>query len=325
MAKRKRRPLCERLDSFFMRSHELLLRPIAPFRLDLTAWVLRRRRHNIVDQFENGIYRRVLNIDSRRIGISMRQAGSDDKPLLHVKVSSPILKTDQEKILKRLIEKLLGIKTDLNEFYKFSARDKNLGPVVKKCMGFKPPQFVNAFEAAVNGICCQQLSLAVGIHLLNRLTRVCSEPVDNDDEMMYAFPEPAEMAELKVGRLLKLGFSQNKAKALIELARDITETKIDLDKIEALDDEAAIAELCKLQGIGRWTAEYVLLRGLGRIHIYPGNDIGLQNGLKRWLKLEGKVDYNIAREVMSDWRPYGGMVYFHMLMERLNREGLIQV
>ena len=299
----------------------LLLKPLSPFRLDLTTWVLRRRRHNIIDHFENGIYKRILIIDSKRTGIEIQQSGSIEKPLLRVKLSGTALNAIQKKLLKNKIQELLGTQINFQEFYEFSKRDDNLGPIVHKYYGFKPPRFTGVFEAAVNGICCQQLSLAVGIHLLNRITRACSEPINNDGEIMYGFPQPAEMAKLKTSQLLKMGFSQNKAKALIELAKKATDCN--LDSIGGMDDEAAIKELGKLRGLGRWTAEYILLRGLGRIHIYPGDDSGFRNGLERWLKLEGKMDYKIVRDVMSNWRPYCGMVYFHMLLEKLSREGLI--
>ncbi len=301
----------------------LILKPVPPFRLDLTAWALRRRTQNNIDLFNNGVYKRVLVLEDQRIGIAVKQRGSIFKPVLQIKLSKKILKTAQKTAVNILVEKLLGTQLDLGDFYEFSAHDKNLGALVRKFSGFKPPRFPSVFEAAVNGICCQQLSLVVGLTVLNRLALECSEPLDNDGELMYAFPEPQEISQLKMARMLKLGLSTNKAKALLELSKNIEDGNISLKDLDALDDEQAIAKLMTIRGIGRWTAEYVLLRGLGRVHIYPGDDVGFQNGLKKWLKLRSRIDYSMVHNIMSKWPRYGGMIYFHLLLERLRSEKLI--
>jgi DNA-3-methyladenine glycosylase II len=321
---KKARLLFYALSGPDMRQHYLILKPIAPFQLDLTAWVLRRRSHNIIDQWDNGVYRRILTVDHRRIGIAVRQTGSAGKPTLRVKLSGQALTASQKALVKHSIERLLGTNIGLDEFYRFSAQDKTLGPVVKKYLGFKPPRYLSIFEAAVNGICSQQLSLAVAVVLLNRLATACSRPVDNDGQLMYSFPEPAAVARLKMSQLKKMGFSTNKAKALLELAANVAARGADLESLRMMNDEDAIKELVKLRGIGQWTAEYVLLRGLGRLHMYPSGDVGLQNGLKRWFKLRGKMDSSAVRDIMAKWKLYGGMIYFHLLLEKLSREGYIK-
>jgi DNA-3-methyladenine glycosylase II len=301
----------------------LVLRPIPPFRLDMTAWVLRRRPHNIVDRWDGVVYKRVLTVGHLHIGIAARQIGSAAKPSLRVRLSGRTLSTSQRAIVKQYVEKLLGINTNLKGFYRFARCDKNLGPVVNKYIGFKPPRYASIFEAAVNGICSQQLSLTVAIVLLNRLAMACSGVVVNDGEPMYGFPEPAAIAQLKMGQFKKMGFSTKKANALVELARNTADDRLKLESLEEMDDEEAVEQLMKLRGLGRWTAEYILLRGLGRLHIYPSGDIGLRNGLKRWLQLADEIEPATIRDIMSRWKLYGGMVYFHLLLEKLSAEGFI--
>jgi DNA-3-methyladenine glycosylase II len=58
---------------------------------------------------------------------------------------------------------------------------------------------------------------------------------------------------------------------------------IDLEALSDLNDADAVTRLSELRGVGRWTAEYVFLRGLGRTHIFPGDDVGARNNLQRWL------------------------------------------
>jgi DNA-3-methyladenine glycosylase II len=80
----------------------------------------------------------------------------------------------------------------------------------------------------------------------------------------------------------------------------------------------------KLRGVGRWTTEYVLLRGLGRLHIFPGDDVGARNLLQRWLRLRKPLDYQGVRRVLTPWHPFGGLIYFHLLMNGLDEKGYLK-
>ena len=82
--------------------------------------------------------------------------------------------------------------------------------------------------------------------------------------------------------------------------------------------------LLELRGVGRWTAEYVLLRGLGRLHIFPGDDVGAQKRLARWLGRPGPMDYADVCRAVERWQPYAGLVYFHLLLDGLSRTDAIQ-
>jgi len=75
--------------------------------------------------------------------------------------------------------------------------------------------------------------------------------------------------------------------------------------------------LTELRGVGRWTAEYVLLRGLGRVHIFPGDDVGVRNKLQGWLGLQKPLDYESVQRTLARWHPYEGLIYFHLLLHSL--------
>jgi DNA-3-methyladenine glycosylase II len=82
-----------------------------------------------------------------------------------------------------------------------------------------------------------------------------------------------------------------------------------------------VNRLCELSGVGRWTAEYVLLRGLGRTHVFPGDDVGARNNLQRWLRLTAPLDYQGVDRVTSRWAGYAGLLYFQLLLDRLAAAG----
>ena len=66
-----------------------------------------------------------------------------------------------------------------------------------------------------------------------------------------------------------------------------------------------------------------MLRGLGRLHVFPGDDAGARNKLKDFLGLDGQFDYERVERVVSRWEPYAGLVYFHLLLDSLSRAGLV--
>jgi 3-methyladenine DNA glycosylase/8-oxoguanine DNA glycosylase len=136
----------------------------------------------------------------------------------------------------------------------------------------------------------------------------------------YAFPSADDLARLKPDELRALGFSRQKGEAIIELARSIAPRRFDLDDLEDLDDAGAVARLRSLRGVGRWTAEYVLLRGLGRLHVFPGDDIGARNNLQRWLGILEPLDYDGVQRVLARWQPFQGLVYLHLLLWGLQRD-----
>ena len=75
--------------------------------------------------------------------------------------------------------------------------------------------------------------------------------------------------------------------------------------------------LLRQPGIGPWSADYVLLRGLGRLHVFPRTDVGALNGLRSFLEAAGRDEDPSA--ALARWSPDAGLVYFHLLLRGLER------
>jgi DNA-3-methyladenine glycosylase II len=142
-------------------------------------------------------------------------------------------------------------------------------------------------------------------------------------DVHYGFPAPRDVTRLPPSRYQAIGFSRQKVQALLALARAIDRRQIDLDVLAGEADNEVCARLLELRGVGRWTAEYVLLRGLGRLHVFPGDDVGAQKRLARWLGRSRPLDYAGVRRVVEPWQPYAGLVYFHLLLEGLSHTGAL--
>jgi DNA-3-methyladenine glycosylase II len=295
--------------------------PIPPFRLDLTVWALRRRPENAVDRWDGKTYRRTLMIDRKAVELAVHQRGRLEAPQLEVDLSGSHLAVQQEESARASLERMLGAQKDLKAFYKLVSCDPRLQPLVEEFRGLKPPQFPTVFESVVNGIACQQLSLLVGILLLSRLAqRACVTPAKAMDAA-HAFPDAADLAEMKASSLKSLGFSANKSQALLDISSAIRDRRLNLESLVQLDNQVAIERLVNLKGVGRWTAEYVLLRGLGRLDIFPGDDVGARKKLAQFLRKEKPLDYDGVHRAVAGWQPYAGFVYFHLLLARIKKAG----
>lgn len=303
-----------------MESLRFSLRPAPPFRLDLTVWALRRRARNIVDRWDGSTYRRVLMIDEMPLEVAVKQIGSCEHPKLAVTVTGCI-KPGMQSTVTQLLARALGLRTDLQPFYTLAASDRRLAPLVEQFLGLKPPRFPSTFEALVNAIACQQLSLTVGIELLNRVATQCGPLISSASAEQHAFPRAEDLLRLKAPTFRRLGFSYSKAHSLLALSREIVAGQYDPEQLQALGNESAVEQLLGLRGVGRWTAEYVLLRGLGRINTFPGDDVGARNRLALWLGRDAPMDYDRVKRAIRRWQPYAGLVYFHLLLAGLSESG----
>lgn len=294
------------------------LKPAAPFRLDLTVWVLRRMPINEMDRWDGQTYRRVMVVGQTTAPVEVEQTGPPERPILRVTVGGRASET-RRSAAKAVLGRVLGLDVNLAPFYAIARRDPRLAALVRPFVGFRPPRLPSVFEALLNGIACQQLSLNVGIQLLNRLTRAYA-PASG---AQHAFPRPRDLAAARPAELRRLGFSGAKAKAILDVSRAIASGKLDVESLAELDNASALDQLKRLRGIGRWTAEYVLLRGLGRLDVFPADDIGGQNKLQRWLRLSERPGYEQVNRILDRWSPYQGLIYFHLLLDEQSRRGLL--
>lgn len=296
------------------------LAPVPPFRLDLIAWALRRRPDNRIDRWDGETYERTLVVEGIPVEVGVIQTGQMEQPAIQVTVSAERLMDGVEQVVTGALERLLGLQIDLGDFYRFARQDQTLWQLVAPFRGFKPPRYPTIFETLVNAISCQQVTLTLGIRMLNRLAETYGSAISGGEP---AFPRPEDLVSVEPADLRTLSYSGQKARAVLELSSAVVDGKLDLASVASMDDATALAWLRQLHGVGRWTAEYVLLRGVGRLHVFPGDDVGARNNLQRWLAITTPLDYDGVHRSIAAWQPYGGLLYLHLLLDALTRAGYI--
>lgn len=303
-------------ESFFVQPH-------TPFSLDLTVWALRRRAHNLIDQWDGVTYTRVLVIDQLPVKVCVSQQQAGTTPQLMVNMWSPKPLEHLSAKIRAVLQRMLGLDIDLTGFYTVAKRETAVDTLAQQFLGMKPPRFPSLFEAFLNAFACQQITLDVGILLLNRLTETYGIKCDDGQTVCSAFPRPEEIATASEESLQPLGLSRQKARAMIELAGTLVHAQRDFSSLESMSNEEVITSILPIRGVGRWTAEYVLLRGLGRLEMFPGDDVGAQNNLQRLFHLTEKPAYETIKALTAPWQPYAGFIYFHLLLNALEKKGIL--
>jgi DNA-3-methyladenine glycosylase II len=292
------------------------LRPQPPFRLDLTVWAIRRRAHNVVDRFDDGVWRRVLVFGKSPAAIAVKQTRFGERPEIEVRISASRPREVKAEVAA-IITTMLGLDCDLSDFYRLARGDAHLRKLAERLRGMRPVRYATVFEGFANAVACQLVSLSAGMHVLNRLTEAFGivGEVYSAAPPMRSFPPAAAIVRSNPDALRALGLSRQKGEYLIGLAKLAIDPKDpDFASIAQLDDDDAIARLSKIRGVGRWTAEYVMLRGFGRINIFPGDDVGGRNKLFEWLGMGDAPTYDGVGRMLERWHPYGGLIYLHLIV-----------
>jgi DNA-3-methyladenine glycosylase II len=299
------------------------LKPVAPFRLDYTVWALRRRPGNVIDRWDGLAWSRVHELAGGVCEVRVTQAGPPENPTLGVLARGRALTADAKAPIRKLLTRMLGLDRDLAGFYELTRRDRTMAALAERFRGVRLPRFPTLFEALVNGIACQQLSLTVGIIVLNRLAESFGARFSTPDGTAFGFPRPERLAGADLAGLKRLGLSRQKAQALLELSGRVAKKEVDLPGLEAMSNEEAVEKLLELRGVGRWTADYALLRGMGRFMIFPAGDAGARNKLQALLRTRKPLDDESIRRRLRRWDSHAGLIYIHLLLSGLAEEGLL--
>lgn len=291
----------------------------APFHLEATVRVLQRRPSNLVDVWEGGCYRRVLWTADGLVLAEVTNHGTVDRPRLRLRVHGEAAGTATEPVT-RVVRRILGLDLDPGPLLRLVQSEPALRAVALTLRGMRPPRFPTLFEAFANVIPFQQVSLDSGVAIVRRLVERFGRSMVHDGQRRHAFPTAAALAGAKPAAMRACGLSARKAEALRGVARLLESGELTEAELARLDAAQAIERLTELDGIGPWSAALVLLRGLGRLEVFPAGDVGVLRGLTRSLHLRPGPALDRVVRRFGDRRGY---LYFCVLGGTLLDRGLI--
>ena len=285
------------------------LKPEPPYSFNLTAayaTVFRGRYGG--DVFENGLYQRLLDTEECLCLAHVRASGTVDSPLLNVELFCPSFDDTTVARVREQISWLLGIGRDIRPFYQMALNDRALAPLIQKLWGLHIPHTASVYEALVQAILGQQISAHVARKLRMRLIETYGSTLEVSDVVYHSFPRPSALVDAGVDGLRALGFSTRKSEYIIDISRKVISGQLDLESLHAFTDEEAIHTLTGLRGVGPWTAQWLLIRALGRDDGFPHADLALCRVLGQLLNKGKPFQPEEAREYSSRWSPYRSYV-----------------
>ncbi len=174
------------------------------------------------------------------------------------------------------------------------AADPVLANVIRQVGPFTLRPDRDRFGMLVRSIISQQISGKAARSIRARLTEVVAPEKISAEALL----------RLTAAELRSAGLSLQKAGYLHDLAEKVQAGAVNLRQIARRDDDAVIAELVQVKGIGVWTAQMFLMFSLGRLDVFPHADLGIRSALRNLYQLDDLPDKARSHEIAEPWRPY---------------------
>jgi DNA-3-methyladenine glycosylase II len=296
----------------------LILSPVPPFDLDLSASIFAGGDPEI-RSYMDGAFRQLLRVQRQLVLATVNSVGTVDRPKLKVRLQPGPLPPGVLEAAGRAVTSLLNLDLDLSLFERAVHADPVMRAVALRLRGLKPPRTATVFEALIDSIIEQQISLSAAKSIEKRFTRALGDTLELEETTYFAYPRPERLAQASPEELGACGLSGRKVEYIIGIARMIRAGTLDLENHGPGEETGEIIrELSTLRGVGVWTAELAVLRGLSRLDAIPADDLGIRRAITRYYSRTSRIDTVEARRIAEAWGTWRGLAAYYLLVaERL--------
>ena len=293
----------------------LTIKAQKPFDFDLSAQIFAGGDRQ-VSVFADDSFSQVLNIGGKLMLVNITSKGTVDKPELTVELkSNSALSTGEKKRAEETINYIFNLKFPLSTFYEQAKADPIMVQITQKLYGLKNPTTPTVFEALVDSIVEQQISIKVARTVEHRLAKKFGDQLEIDGDTFFAFPTPQNIASASIDEIQQVGLSRRKTEYIREAALLIVADKLDLEHLKThVKSEQIIAELDEIRGIGVWTAELTMLRGMQKLDAFPADDFGIRRVISKYYCSGKAVDAGEAREIAKAWGNWKGLAAYYLII-----------
>ncbi len=296
------------------------LTPTAPLDFDLTCQVFSSGDPH-VRAYVNSEFSQVLRLEGGLVLAKVVSEGAVEQPKLVVTLKSNKSITSKTKQgAQEALTHIFNLNFDLKAFYKEAENDPVMHKITQRLRGFKFPTTQTAFEGLLDAIVEQQISIKVARTIEERLALKLGDKLELEAETCHAFPTAKDIYDASISDIRGCGLSERKAEYIYNAARLIVEGKLDLEGMKnKCDADAVIAELDEIKGIGVWTAELTLLRGMQRWDVLPADDFGIRRVISTYYYGGKPIKAEEAREIAKNWGKWQGLAAFYLILAEVKR------
>lgn len=220
------------------------------------------------------------------------------------------LKNDQREDLFAKARHMLGLDQDIESFESAHSSHEHLGKLLYLQGGLRIPQASSMIEAITWAIIGQQISLNAAISIRRRLVNYMDI---RHSSGLLCYPDAEHISRLDVSDFGKLGFSLSKANTTLTVCKMMANGNLDLEIwSKNFDSNALRNHLIQIKGIGQWTINYVLLRGMGYMDGSLHGDAAVRNKLTRLLGLPNPISDKATELWLEAFKPWRSLVAAHL-------------
>jgi len=216
---------------------------------------------------------------------------------------------------------LWGLDDDAEGLHASMASDRDMTPLLERFGELRIVRAPDLYEALLVAVIGQQVSVRAAQSIRRRLmqnvgTRVTVGP---GRENHYLYPTARQLIKAGELALRGQGLSRQKSTYLLEIARRAAAGELDRETFTTLSDEDAIRRLYEIKGVGRWTAEIALMRGLGRNDVFAAADLGLQVAMQELRGMRKRPSEKALRKIAERWKGWRSYAAFYLWMTLQSR------
>lgn len=288
------------------------LTPLAPYNFELALAYLQTSPSAILERIEEQrTYRRAMNIDGHDVLLSAWSVGTVQAPRLVVELAGGHLTADMLAHAAQRMRDLFSLACDPQPFQRACAHDPVFGTLLRRYSGLRPVLIASPYEALLWAVIGQQVNVAFARKLKQALVNLCGLHLSLEGVTYPLLPRPRDVASLDKQVLHSLHFSAQKAAYLVHLSQAVAAGELDFSTLGSMAHHEAVTRLLQFKGIGRWTAEYVLMRGLGAGDSLPAADLGLRAIIGRSYGLGRTASEAEVRAFAEAWTGWRGWAAFY--------------
>ncbi len=299
------------------------LYPRHPFNFRLSIRYLARSPLEPLDVVADGRYRRAVRLEDRPTLLELEAVGPPEQPSLELRLLCSPASTSLLLAAEGLVRRCFRLEEDPSGLDVVAAADPVFGKLLGALRGARAILMPSPFEALIWAILGQQINVGFAYKLKRALVEHYGDRLQHEGRTYHLFPEPDRLARLDPGELRPLQFSRQKSEYVVALSRLAADGAIDWEELRALPTEEAVAELSRLKGVGRWTAEYVCMRGLGHRDVIPAADLGLRAAIGRAYGLgrtATEAEVRALAERWAGWRSHAAFCWWYTIAPGLATE-----
>jgi AraC family transcriptional regulator of adaptative response / DNA-3-methyladenine glycosylase II len=272
-----------------------------PYDWDRLARFLGPRAIPGVESVTPTSYQRTISLEGQRGYVSVRPV--EGQPYLEATIRHPDVRALGQTVER--LRRVFDVGANPDGISAHLSADPLLAPLVASAPGLRVPGAGDGFELAVRAVLGQQVSVAAATTLAGRLAQAHGEPLAidpppwADPSLRLVFPTAERLASAD---LAAIGLTRARTAAIAALATAVAADPSLVRRGRDLDEH--VAKLCRLPGVGAWTAQYIAMRAGHEPDAFPTTDLGIRRSLGSLLGLTGPASAELVRSHAENWRPW---------------------